>query len=133
MIGAALVDPIIALVRNAAPDLRYVGPANDLAALIAARRLPERVPAAYVLPTAEAAEQTQRTVHRTLVTTIMTVVLVTSESRRGPDDRRSTRWARPSSPPWTASCRRRTGRCLGIAAATSRSGPPAATAMAACS
>ncbi|KAA5607140.1 hypothetical protein F1188_04360 [Roseospira marina] len=87
MIGAALVDPIIALVRDAAPDLRYVGPANDLAALIAARRLPERVPAAYVLPTAEAAEQAQRTVHRTLVTTIMTVVLVASESRRGPDDR----------------------------------------------
>ncbi|WP_299440168.1 hypothetical protein [uncultured Rhodospira sp.] len=87
MIGAALVDPVIALVRAAAPDLRYIGPANDLAALVAARRLPERVPAAYVLPTAEVAEQAQRTVHRSIITTNITVVLVTSESRRGPDDR----------------------------------------------
>lgn len=87
MIGAALVDPVIALVRAAAPDLRYVGPANDLAALIAARRLPERVPAAYALPTDEDAAQAERTVHRSIITTLMTVVLVTSESRRGPDDR----------------------------------------------
>jgi hypothetical protein len=87
MIGAALVDPVIAMVRAAAPDLRYVGPANDLAALVAARRLPERVPAAYVLPTAETAGQAERTVHRSVISTVMTVVLVTSESRRGPDDR----------------------------------------------
>ncbi|MBB4287797.1 phage tail terminator protein [Roseospira goensis] len=87
MIGAALVDPVIALVWAAAPDLAAVETANDLAALIAARRLPARVPAAFVLPTAEAADQAARTVHRSIISTVLTVVLVTSESRRGPDDR----------------------------------------------
>lgn len=86
MIGAVLVDPLIARV-SAMPGIATVETAEDLAALIAAGDLPKQVPAAFVLPTAEGADTLERSIHTSRITTLLTVVLATRASGRGPSDR----------------------------------------------
>ncbi|MBB4268144.1 phage tail terminator protein [Roseospira visakhapatnamensis] len=86
MIGAALVDPLIARVA-AVPGIATVETAEDLAALIAAGDLPKQTPAAFMLPSDEGAETLARSVHTSRISTIMTAVLATRASGRGPADR----------------------------------------------
>ncbi|GEO82272.1 phage tail terminator protein [Pararhodospirillum oryzae] len=75
MIAAPLIPALLPIVA-AVPGVRRALEADDLAALVAARDLPQTLPAAYVLVMGEAAGQVPRTVHTTSIAAELAVVLV---------------------------------------------------------